>query len=456
MPARSVRDAVSRLDPEFAPAELRMRGTEAPGWRQDRPRLDNDAAAEFLDNSSDPRQYGLWENPGRGLAEMVRLAPEDDRFSLRSILSGFELQPQWSFRLFWFNTFLLTAHGLFASKPHRKERAAELGPFLDRMGYDVAALCEVVGGRDERTVVESLEDAGRSVQHEVGPQESGIDESSGLVTIALDRVTIGRTEEDDFDRTGTIGQLDFLAQKGILYTELALHPEPATTVRVDLFTTHMYAPSEEDHANAPDVRADQIEQLLEFVAEHRRPENPVVIMGDFNVDNRFHEFPTLLATMEQAGFRDVWLSRGGPLGATVLREVTSEGVDLGIFGSCDFDVSSSAMRCDDRTKAALTQRDAHPGQRLDYVFIEDPHDRHSVRIDVARMRRQPAWRGPDPIAVPGAIRASERSLHPNPERWSSDVLVFRAQLGSPLKRQTVPHYLSDHLGLELTLLVSPR
>jgi hypothetical protein len=122
--------------------------------------------------------------------------------------------------------------------------------------------------------------------------------------------------------------------------------------------------------------------------------------------------------MAGIGLHDAWLTYACRRGATT---------EIDDFEKiCALDADRVYCRDWPRPDAPepLPASDNIPGYRLDYIFIERPTNQHAVDVDLGRIRRRPFWRG---------------GQHPR----------------SSFRTNGTPNFLSDHLGLEVTLLVSP-
>lgn len=113
--------------------------------------------------------------------------------------------------------------------------------------------------------------------------------------------------------------------------------------------------------------------------------------------------------------RDLWRSRGGNVGATAHSKSSPQ-------NRCAFDPDEPGPHyCDD-----YTEDETDDTARIDYVFVADPVSYNSFDLDVSRVRRRPFPR------VDREVGAFFR----DPEDDEG------------------PNYLSDHLGLELTVVAS--
>lgn len=370
-------------------------------------------------------------------------------------------------RFLWYNTFLIDAPPDDAKKPELEARRREIGRVISESGYDVVGLSEVFE-RDEL----------HAIRDQIAPDHPGLTDwagsvaddddylkGSGLYTMAMNgaRIVPGSTASKSFDNQGEWERdSDFYADKGVQYTEVDLGPG-----HLDLFTTHLLSGGglgsfgdvltgvEEaatlgfgSRASAASIREDQIDDLGDFVRKHRNPENVTMVAGDFNVDGRYgsaaasalvnrfrldaetddertrlldgvpdeyepafttDEYGGLLKEMARLGLQDVWLTRGGQFGSTHGAD-SAKGKKTREESVCPPDPDSPGPYCKDYVEG----RSRSDSGRIDFVFAELPRDSHSFDLDITRMRRRPFRRNGETMA-----------------------------------------YMSDHLGLEMTLLASP-
>lgn len=425
----SFRSIAKIMDFEFPPD--RLGGNSIP-WLQANNSvnwLKNGKALEFVSNCPNGAEIGLVHKQNKGLFEMHRWPPSADgsaRRSFRKIAERHQLQPAWTFKFLWFNTWLLRGPIGIGTKPFVEERCKEIAHEIARNDYHVVGLCEVFS-KSERDTIRQIIGEGHRFDWARGPEHT-FQQSSGLMTLGIDKVNIRNHKGKVFEEEG--GGWDSWAEKGILYTELELCPlnsdmRPA----IDLFITHL-------HAEEADTRSKQVKELVEFIRANRKQNNLVIVAGDFNISNLDqNEYPNLLQEMAVLDLYDIWLTRGGFSGGTNLSEDPKDNPDYTLV--CPFDANSANPSCQDYSYAADADPDSVPGKRLDYVFIEAPKDSHSIIADIPRVRRKPFWRGPS-IEVDGKILSIN-----NTKFWTT------------YEGDKVPNFMSDHLGIEIDLLVSP-
>jgi endonuclease/exonuclease/phosphatase family metal-dependent hydrolase len=474
MPDLSFRSLARALDP-VAPAN-RLFGsavdTDLDSWYETR--ANTDAAALFSairGTCADP--VGLIQHEDRGLAQLHRWSPAEraagEHRSLRRMASRHGSDSTRA-RLLSYNTWLIDPPLGIEKPPDREERIGEIGRALDAGRFDVMALCEVFKKRDGEAI---RNDLGFTVDSERGPGASGVEISSGLQSMVRSPFLEIVSSETLVYRTAG-GPPDSLAQKGALYTEIDLGPG-----KIDLFLTHMYAEGADEDDGLSSAREMQTAELGNFIQAQRKPKNVVIVVGDFNVDSRKNEYrrllkmlhsrtrghirvsvgPTITGAPTPVGadvpfdfelrLHDLWLTRGSRFGATA---APGEGPDrppqfericaVDDEGYCDD--AETQLRGEPKTPS-----DGIPGYRLDYIFVEEPTDDHSFHLDVTRVRRRPFWRGP------GFPKAAFSHVEEFP-RPTVPIIDGLLQPVDELLEREIPHYLSDHLGLEVTLIASPR
>jgi endonuclease/exonuclease/phosphatase family metal-dependent hydrolase len=280
------------------------------------------------------------------------------------------------------------ADRLFA--PDVGKRAPLVGQALAG-SFDVCALCEVFDQHEQDTVAMQWEEA----EFQPGPTASFPRRvGSGLMTLVDPRaVEVVATAHHAFKSGGDLRDSDTYASKGALFTRVR-HPSGA---ELDVVSTHLLAggewlplPGSGDHARHHRARMDQVDELVEFVLEQRSHENPLVLVGDFNVaasDDRLPDDPT-------AYYRDL-VEHLAPL------EVVDLWADLGVgpgptssFGPTDPLTADPAF-----PDAVLDRSDDASGQRIDYVWVAKPWRRARTKVEFDRPRRwafpgRPARGGP--------------------------------------------------------------
>lgn len=326
-------------------------------------------------------------------------------------------------------------------KPALDERGSELGSVVGQ--YDLSCLCEV-WTQDSRTRLATTltQDPTASWQYAAGPDESGswTLAGSGLVCAVKDR-PVNRRETIVFDDLGVRQRdSDAWSHKGAMLSVVATEVGD-----LELFQTHLYYgggipgvsnPTEEQRAAVWDA---ELQQLSAFITEHHDPTNVAILTGDFNIDGAdLDTYARLCRTTHALNLYDHWtrdVFGNVPWGGRTCRytdgDIGGWDRDFREAGSLRTGGAAAAppfpsepapvlpdVTCDDRPPGGLPPlRHLSGVGRYDYVFVERPTARHVYRLELSRIRRRPF-----PRAAP------------------SD--------GEP--------YLSDHLGLDLTMFLSPR
>lgn len=322
--------------------------------------------------------------------------------------------------LFW-NTWLLDGILGIGEKPQYRGRAGEIGQALEGVGYDIVALCEVFDA-DEREAIES--GFAERVESRVGPEGGCLDVSGGLYTLLPDDGSEGTTrlvssDEAVYEEDGQeVRDADALSRKGVLHTEIDVGPG-----NIDLFSTHLLAGGGLGFIESlfgwlsPDVpdraqREAQVGELVEFVNERAKEENITVVAGDFNIHAGSEEYRSTIGDMmEELDLYDAWLRHGDGAGATDT---------AGLTAGCDINESEGVpYRC--------RSDDGGRGERIDYLFVEEPKPSHGFELDASGMGRATFWRGKD----------GQERLYADGNRQE-------------------PNYMSDHIGLELHFDATPK
>lgn len=226
--------------------------------------------------------------------------------------------------------------------------------------------------------------------------------NSGLVNLGLNKLFFNEEKQAYNNRGNRFKDADYYATKGILKTSIDLE-----IGQIEVYNTHLHAGSKfissSTESEIREVKIAQVEELLNFIDTNRNLNNICVIVGDFNIngmnlsDSFYQEF---IAKMNRAGFDDIWVQRCLNDDGEVILQPTSDTHNERI---CEVD----GNLCNE-----LYDRFPRNSTRIDYIFIERQNEQHSFILDYTRPRRVPF-----------------------PNRTISEELNF----------------LSDHLGLEITL-----
>ncbi|MCB0976086.1 MAG: endonuclease/exonuclease/phosphatase family protein, partial [Acidimicrobiales bacterium] len=266
--------------------------------------------------------------------------------------------------------------------PAVRERAPLVGAAV-RGRFDVCAMSEVFDAEQQRSVAAAVPGA-RSV---VGPGTGRFRfVGSGLMTLVDEaRVDVTHVESVTFRSGGDVRDSDTFATKGALLCRVRVAPD---LPEVDVVSTHLFAggdlfpvPGANDTSRHHRVRMRQVDELVSFVDANRRPSNPLLVVGDFNVaatdadprlsspDERYEDLRLRLGAL---GLTDVWAKLG-----------------VGDGKSCSFE-SASDLPPDpdepDQVADATTGPATEPGERIDYLWFAPPAD-DGIEVTVERPRR---------------------------------------------------------------------
>ena len=341
------------------------------------------------------------------------------------------------------------------------ERALEIGAEL--LPYDIISLVEVWDNSSQKTILafgnELLKDSDGNFEtykdrYFTGPgaplagswKQSG----SGILVVvpnlqafdggnsAFNTDGVHRYISSGCD-IGMIVDVDRFSNKGIQLTVVDLG-----FGKIDLYSTHMYSGGGGEtfwdviepvnDKDRMEVRDAQLIQLASFITNTHNPNNIAIVVGDFNIAaQNAAEYSNLTNKLKEIPARndgepfclyDLWAM---PAFRDILDSIEVEGstnrngddIPAGDFSLvCAQLVPYTTLTgvkddffCDDSIK----QAPGSYGSRIDYIFIEKPTTSHSFILDTSKIRR----------------RAFKRK-------------VFD-EVG----------YMSDHLGLEITLIPNP-
>lgn len=329
--------------------------------------------------------------------------------------------------LFW-NVFLLKPRpipggpGLPAigeiAAPAVADRAAAIGRTLQGR-FDIAALSEAFEPADRKRLVDSwgpgrvttAAGPARSVRH--GPLGFA---SSGLFTL-VEGPALVRSDMHQYATRGSyLHDADALANKGVLMVEVDVLPGAG---RLEVYSTHLIygtgllgGRTAQDPIRRHRLRMAQLDELVAFVQRVHRPGNVVAIVGDMNVPAYAPDYPAgptaqhddLMARLAPLGMRDLWSEDG-----------------IGVGDTCGLAIDPFTDQTDPDLCDALIDRpgdpsdaDAHDGPgvpadhaaeryRIDYLFLQEPRDDHTLGLRAERPRR---------YAFPRAATAPDRHRIP--------------------------------------------
>jgi exonuclease III len=409
--------------------------------------------AAQMDPLADPRHpIGI-----RSLLNYHRFAQNDppDKRGCKEIVRRHKTGQSKLIRFLTYNTYLLEARLTLpdpfgditlTGKPERSQRASELGQRIAKENYDFVSLYEVMQSEQKSEILAGL--GGETPAHEF------IGSNHSLFTISRS-YPIVRSANMKFEKRGKTYRIkplllpgfdfsldsDYYANKGVLLTEIdtGLCTKGGVKISVEIYSVHLMwgggLENFEDTANVvfpfgdhisgstPEERFSiqmmQIDELISFYRTHHRDENVVVLCGDFNIDGsdqvKFRELKNRLGFIR---LKDAWAEgpyNNHPSSGQTGRNDDGLGVRETDFTNVCRTVQgpAGADYCDE---TFATKSPSESSGRLDYIFIEEPSDQHLANLDFSRVRRR------------------------------------------QFKRQPTPEqqFLSDHLGLETTLIVSPR
>jgi hypothetical protein len=378
--------------------------------------------------------------------------------SLRSLTTRHHHPQKVTIKFLWYNTFLLPGFDIPAGtfvgavvgfvggailgrifdglgittitigeKPALELRALEIGTALRQDGYDLAALCEAFNTRERELILEAWPAAEKPFVAE-GPDNSGkaIVASSGLFTIGSESRISHLYQRHTFTERGNrYRDADAWANKGVLLTEVDLGFGQA---RLEVYSTHLFAGG--GIPNLPDVdelgldqelseeerlriKLAQVDELVEVVRRYHRPNNVALIVGDFNTDaDNPDAYGSLIDKMHSLDMEDIWAMRNGTVGYT-----SSDPSEL---GPSRFSVLDADGRYCNDFDTPQDSAGGRVGGRIDYVFVERQKPEHGFLLDVTRPRRR----------------------------------LFPRLQGAPDFDKI--QFMSDHVGLEVTLMATPQ
>ena len=409
-----------------------------------------------------------------------RYAKSSFPFSFQDVVGRHTSSSTKYVKLLFYNTYLLTKP-VVNDAPARKYRAAIIGKELRKNKYDLAFLVEVFEKSDAALIKKFFGPSNEAF----GPGEAGAENGSGLYTLSRPRII--RDKPQVFKNEGDWFVTDAYAQKGILFSEIDVGPG-----NIDFYSTHLIygetfgealleteGMSEEERTA---LRLKQVDELCVFISKTHKKDNIIVFTGDFNIDdqdrNNYNQMMRKLTNVRLSDgsivrLEDSWRVKGGPNGAT-----------NNPYTKCKLRYEMEGVFCDDDTESQ--------GGRIDYIFIQEPEEHHKFNLDFTQVRRKP-FSAPELdldevldvlelAATPNFMLEIKKRvnldfediLNPNFE----DIFNFRTrreffekinreidlkQLFNNWLKRECKHdendkygHLSDHLGLETTLVASPK
>jgi hypothetical protein len=415
--------------------------------------------------------FGISPNPANDACRSIHAVPElvdlllgvldfaiETIFDLLGVAEDLIIKAI-EFLMFGPNGFPFTIN--FSAKPDIPERAFEIG--REAVNYDIFSLVEVWDDSSKNKVLafgdERLKNTPNLKLYQgscfTGPglpvAGSWKQFGSGLLVVAPQlSASDGGTsvyEPDGVNRKmaggcdfGALVDTDRFANKGVQLTVIDL-----VMGKLDLYSTHLYSGG--DGLNLPGmlgkptdeekdkIKVAQVWRLVDFISSTHDPSHVAMIAGDFNIAANKAIYTTFANALSQVmcrdfkptTFDDLWvnpayddiLSTLKDQGRTNRDDPSDHGDGHTDFSNvCAFKAPGSTVTpgngqdfyCDDSRPDTGTA-----GERIDYIFLERPRFSHEFMLDVSRIRRRAFKR-----VQPGTVA-----------------------------------YLSDHLGLEVTLLPSP-
>lgn len=313
-------------------------------------------------------------------------------------------------------------------KPALKLRAQEIGDVLRQDHYDLVALCETWNG-DLRDILVEKWDLQRNEKHlATGKPEGDAFFGDGLLFGSTDGRIIDRQRHEyttrGIDRTSgpVLAMLtddELWARKGVMLVRI----DVGVGV-LDVYFTHLYFGTglgldgipavgpflyPPNNTEREDVRSAQLKEFSGFFESTHHGPNVAVVCGDFNIDAtgqdpEYSGVQALQQFISRHDLQDMWLSPHGEFA----------GCTGGNFGKiCPPAQSHNDSRfCNEATNVDLSN-----GYRIDFLLVERPQTCHSFMLDITRVRR--------------------RSF-PRPQVTEDQA------------------HMSDHLGLDCTLLASQK
>lgn len=340
-----------------------------------------------------------------------------------------------SLRFLWLNTYLVPQMQIetpiydgvvFDGAPARPERAYAIGQMIKNAQYDVAALCEVfslqhqdmilsawdktpywVRGPGEGEITYELEILGGLISADILTVETA---SSGLLTLLPGRYGLVSHEREIFTEKGErTRDADAWANKGILKVVV----DTGFNTKLEIYSTHLIfgggLRSISDNERYS-IQRKQLDQLVNFINRSKDPKSFIMVAGDFNIyadENFYHELQGRL--QDQLGLEDVW-----PRYATA-----KYGAKVGKTNNPSA-CKSDSLPCDRYADDNLNAINVTQEGRIDYIFIQKPLESHDITIDISRPRR----------------------------------LILKRNSHDPKYNEI--SYLSDHVGLELTMFLAKK
>lgn len=290
--------------------------------------------------------------------------------------------------------------------PNREARAKAMGQMFSK-NYDIASLCEVFEPSRRADILKAAGETGRKASGYAGPEADGEIAGSGLLTVAFDGRGLSKKMRVFSNQGDHVRDADAWSRKGVLLTVVNVG-----VGKIDLYTTHLYQGGDTPFKDPTDaqrwaVKLSQIDEIVSFIGETHNADHVAVLMGDFNVAAHDPEYKTLLERLATVGLVDLWPFWREAASNPGLKKPPSHRGATNDPALCEVKTPGMPLCAEPGA-----QEGPGNGRRIDCIFVEKPRANHAFTVDFTRMRR----RG---------------------DQFS----------GSKL---------SDHLGLDVKLIVSPH
>jgi endonuclease/exonuclease/phosphatase family metal-dependent hydrolase len=409
--------------------------------------------AQWMDNLSPVNSLRSLANQHRGIIS-------NNNFSVRDIVdrhNGGTDSKDISF--LFYNTLLIDGVIGIGSAPWLSIRADLIGKEIRNSGYDIAALCEVFEEKYQKLIKKQ-----RFSHEAMGPVWTIGNVSSGLYTLSKFPL---KDQRRRFVEKGTVP--DSLSNKGILLTTIDLG-----IGKIDVFSTHLFfgisdppmppLPGNVEQQvsqlillQRTNIQIAQLKELTKFIKENHNPKHVVIVAGDMNINpsrsqengQAYEKMKTLFSSItlkngEKISLEDLWKIKGGKKGGT---NTPTKGCAL---DKRDKDSTSGIIYCSDNTVDTSNYDEG----RIDYIFVQKPTESHDIIIDFSRMKRRPF---PFP-----ALKFEEIKHLMTDLRFKRIFATYKndpekiASIISEIIKNTCDGHLSDHLGLDVKLMVNKK
>ena len=336
-------------------------------------------------------------------------------------------------------------------KPDIEERVIEIGDQV--FSYDIVSLCEVWQPKFRSDLLRR----GPSVKAYTGgggPQKGEWEHlGSGLLIFSptfstadggahrYKKAGVKRNTPGGCD-FGKMVDADLWARKGVQLTLINLG-----VGILELYSTHLYSGGDmpdwlsKPFGGAPNdaekaaVRRAQIDELAHFIARTHDKRNVALVAGDFNVGTAERDDLVRRLQHVSPGIEfDDWYNLSTftsiyPQGETINPGHTNRGDSVPTFDTiCKIFpqniAAPTSLPTDYYCDETAPSDPGATGERIDYIFVQRATRKQTFNLEVSRIRRRAFKRDP--------------------------------YYGKPQHEGSPQWFMSDHLGLEITLYASPR